>query len=150
MAAGTLWCLGVGLYQLPYTYRMLYSSQYDDAFTGNTQEILQALSLAVPLVALGAIAIIATAIAGFAARRGLDQLRAEAQGKGTAFFLLMLVSIAVQSWLLPDAGSLGSFGMFTLAAAVAALVATVQMARLCALAADSLHAEPPLPKATVV
>jgi hypothetical protein len=149
-AAGTLWCLGVGLYQLPYTYRMLYSSQYDDAFAGNTQDILQALSLAVPLVALGAIAIIATAIAGFAARRGLDQLRAEAQGKGTAFVLLMLTSVGVQSWLLPDAGSVGSFGMFTLAASVAALVATVQMARLCALAADSLHAEAPLPRATVV
>jgi hypothetical protein len=129
---------------------MLYSSQYDDAFAGNTQDILQALSLAVPLVALGAIAIIATAIAGFAARRGLDQLRAEAQGKGTAFVLLMLTSVGVQSWLLPDAGSVGSFGMFTLAASVAALVATVQMARLCALAADSLHAEAPLPRATVV
>ena len=149
-AAGTLWCLGVGLCQLPYTYRLLYSSQHDYGFTDSTQDILQALSVAVPLVALGAITIIATAISGFAARRGLDQLRAEAQGKGTAFFLLMLLSIAVQSWLLPDAGSLGSFGMFTLAASVAALLATVQMARLCTLAADSLHAEPPLPKATVV
>jgi hypothetical protein len=99
---------------------------------------------------LGAIAIVATAISGFAARRGLDQLRAEAQAKGTAFFVLVLLSIAVQSWLLPDAGSLGSFGMFTLAAAVAALVGTIQMARLCTLAADSLHTEPPLPKATVV
>jgi hypothetical protein len=147
-AAGTLWCLGVALYQLPFEYRALYGSHVGMA--SDTQDVLQALSIAVPLVALGAIAVVATAISGFAARRGLDQLRAEAQGKGTAFVVLMLVSIGVQSWLLPDAGSLGSFGMFTIAAAVAALVATVQMARLCTLAADSLHTEPPLPKATVI
>jgi hypothetical protein len=149
-AAGTLWCLGVALYQLPYVYRALYGSHDVYGLATHTQDIPQALSLAAPLVLLGAIAIVATAISGFAARRGLDQLRAEAQAKGTAFFVLVLLSIAVQSWLLPDAGSLGSFGMFTLAAAVAALVGTIQMARLCTLAADSLHTEPPLPKATVV
>jgi hypothetical protein len=87
-AAGTLWCLGVALYQLPYTYRLLYGD-HDYAFsTSDLQDTLQALSIAAPLVALGAVAIIATAIAGFAARRGLDQLRAEAQGKGAAFVAL--------------------------------------------------------------
>jgi hypothetical protein len=149
-AAGTLWCLGIALYKLPYEYRALYGSHDAYGLATHTEDVPQALSVAMPLVSLAAIAIVATAISGFAARRGLDQLRAEAQGKGTAFVVLMLVSIAVQSWLLPDAGSLGSFAMFTLAAAVAALVATVQMARLCTLAADSLHAEPPLPKATVL
>jgi hypothetical protein len=150
-AAGTLWCLGVGIYQLPYTYRLLYGDHESYSFSGSdTQEVLQALSVAVPLVALGAIAVIATAIGGFAARRGLDQLRAEAQGKGAAFVLLMLVNVAIQAWLLPSADSLGSFVTMTLGAATAALWATVQMARLCTLASDSLHAEPPLPKATLV
>lgn len=149
-AAGTLWCLGVALCQLPYNYRMLYGNRDAYGFGGDTPEVLQALTVAVPLVALGAIAVIATAIAGFAARRGLDQLRAEAQGKGMAFVGLTLATIALQTWLLPKADSAGSFVFMTLVVAVAALWATAQMARLCALAADSSHAEPGLPKATLV
>lgn len=149
-AAGTLWCLGVGLIQLPYTYRLLYGDHDSYGLGGNTQDYVQALTVAVPLVATAAIAVVATAIASFAARRGLDQLRAEAQGKGAGFVLLMLASIALQVWLLPKADSLGTFALMTLAAAVASLWATVLMARLCTLAADSLHAEPGLPKATLV
>jgi hypothetical protein len=131
-------------------FRMLYGNRDSYAYGGDTPEILQALTIAGPLVAIGAIAVIATSIGGFAARRGLDQLRAEAQGKGAAFVGLMLANVALQSWLLPKADSLGSFVGMTFASAAFALWATVQMARLCTLAADSLHAEPPLPKATLV
>jgi hypothetical protein len=126
--AGTLWCLGVGLYQLPYMFRMLYGNRDSYAYGGDTPEILQALTIAGPLVAIGAIAVIATSIGGFAARRGLDQLRAEAQGKGAAFVGLMLANVALQSWLLPKADSLGSFVGMTFASAAFALWATVQMA----------------------
>ena len=114
------------------------------------QKVVQALTVAVSLVFLGAIAIVATAISGFAARRGLDQLRAEAQGKGAAFVVLMLDTLALQAWLLPTADTAGAFGVTTVAAMAALLVATAQMARLCTHAGDVLHVEPPLPKATVV
>jgi hypothetical protein len=133
-AAGATWCLGVVAYQLPYTYRLLYGS-HDYGFASGPQEYVQALSLAVPLVATGAIAVIAAAIGGFAGRRGLEQLRADAQAKGAGFVGLMLASIAIEAWLLPKAD---------------ALWATVLMARLCATAAESLNADPPLPTAKVI
>lgn len=149
-AAGTLWCLGIGLYQLPYVYRMLYGTDYSYGFSDAGQGIVQALSVPIAIVGLGAVAVVGAAINGFATRRGLDQLRAEAQAKTTAFVGLMLAYVALQSWVLPKAESRGGLLMMTVAAAVAMLWATAQMARLCTLAADSLHAEPPLPKATVL
>lgn len=150
-AGGALWCLGVALHQLPFTYRMLYGDHDDFSFSGShdTQDYAQALALTMPLVATGAIAAVAAGIAGFAGRRGLEQLRDEAQGKGAGFVGLMLASIAIQAWLLPKADTRASFAMMTIGAAVLALWATVLMARLCALAADSLHAEPGLPTATL-
>jgi len=148
-AAANLWCLGVSLAQLPTTYRMLYGHfEYSD-FGGSIPERAQALSIAAPLIAIGAIALIATAIAGFAANRGLDQLRAEAQSKGLGFVTLMLASIGIQQWLLPEQTSEGSVMFFLVAAAICSLFATAMMARLCTRAADSLHAETPLPTATL-
>jgi hypothetical protein len=149
-AGGTMWYLGVALYQLPYNYRMLYGSHDPWGGTSFEQKVVQALTVAVALVFLGAIAIVATAISGFAARRGLDQLRAEAQGKSAAFVVLMLVALALQAWLIPTADSTSTFGVTTVAAMAALLVATAQMARLCTHTADLLHTEPPLPKATVL
>jgi len=61
----------------------------------------------------------------------------------------MLGTVAVQQWLVPKADSLGSFAFMTLLAAGAGLAATVMMARLCTRAADSVHAEPGLPTATL-
>lgn len=149
-AGGALWCLGVALYQIPYTYRLLYGHHDDYSFgSHDTADYVQALALAMPLVATGAAAAVAAAIGGFASRRGLEQLRAEAQGKGAGFVGLMLASIAIQVWLMPKAESPGTFAMMTIGAAACALSATVLMARLCALAADSLHAEPGLPTATL-
>jgi hypothetical protein len=150
-AAGAVWCLGVALYQLPYLYRMLYGNHDDYSFgSHDTQGYVQALALTAPLVATGAFAVVAIAISGFAARRGLEQLRAEAQGKGAGFVGLMLASVGIQAWLLPKADGLGTFAAMTVGAALCALSSTVMMARLCALAADSLHAEPGLPPAKVV
>jgi FtsH-binding integral membrane protein len=129
---------------------MLYGSHDPWGGTSFEQKVVQALTVAVALVFLGAIAIVATAISGFAARRGLDQLRAEAQGKSAAFVVLMLVALALQAWLIPTADSTSTFGVTTVAAMAALLVATAQMARLCTHTADLLHTEPPLPKATVL
>ncbi|MBV8763020.1 MAG: hypothetical protein JO257_37385 [Deltaproteobacteria bacterium] len=143
-----LWCLGVTLGQLPSTYEMLYgdSLRYGGA---DAMERAQALSIIAPLVAVGAVAAIAIAIAGFAATRGLEQLRAEAQGKGLGFVCLMVAAIGIQQWLLPQQTSEGSMMFFMLTAAGCSLGATVMMARLCTRAADSLHAETALPTATL-
>lgn len=147
-AAATLWGLGVSLAQLPAAYRMLYG---DGGYGSGSvyRDYADALSIVAPIVAIVAIGIIATAIAGFAARRGLEQLRFDAQGKGLGFVTLMVAALGLQQWLLPKATSEGSLGFFLLAAAACSLWATVLMARLCALAADSLQAEPGLPTATL-
>jgi hypothetical protein len=151
-AAAAAWCVGVALYQLPYMFRLLYGDPHGDfSFeSSSAQDYVQALALAMPLVATAAIAAVAVAISGFASRRGLEQLRADAQGKGAAFVVLMLVSIGLQVGLLPKADTLSGFALMTIGAAVCSLWATVVMARLCATAADSLRAEPGLPTAKVV
>jgi len=149
-AAGALWCLGVTLVQLPYTYHMLYGGDggfsYDAA---SNRELATALSVVAPLVAIAAIGFVARSIAGFAARRGLEQLRVEAQNKGLGFVTLMLAALGLQQWLLPNAESESSLMFMLVAAAACSLWATVLMARLCSLAADSLAVEPGLPTATL-
>jgi hypothetical protein len=149
-ATANLWCLGVTVAQLATTYRLLYGG-HDDFGYGSTslEDRAQALAAVAPLVGVAAIAAIATAIAGFAANRGLDQLRVEAQGKGLGFVTLMVAAVGIQGWLLPDQTSDGNVVFFLLAAAGCSLGATVLMARLCTRAADSLHAEMPLPTATL-
>jgi hypothetical protein len=148
VAAGATWCLGVAAFQLPYTYRMLYGS--DGFGASGAQEHVQALAVAVPLVATGTIAAIAIAIAGFAARRGLEKLRSEAQSKGTAFVVLMLVTVGLQVGMLPKADTLGSFAALTIICAVCSLWATVVIARLCTAAAEAANADPGLPTAKIV
>ena len=147
--AAALWCLGVTLAQLPYTYRMLYGGADNYAYESGPREYVEALSVVAPIVAIAAIAAVARAISDFAARRGLEQLRFEAQNKGIAFVVLMLASLGLQQWLLPRATSDGELTGMMLGAAVCSLWGTVLIARLCALAADSLQAEPGLPTATL-
>ena len=145
---GNLWCLGVALAQLPPTYRMLYR-EASDFGAGAAVERAQALSIIAPVVAVGAAAMIAVAIAGFAAARGLEQLRAEAQGKGLGYVTLMIAAVGIQQWLLPQQSAGGAAMFMLVAAAGCSLAATVMMARLCTRAADSLHAETSLPTATL-
>lgn len=140
------WCLGVTLGQLPATYQLLYGGR---SYGGDLESRAQALSIIAPLVAVAAVAAIATAISRFAGNRGLDQLRAEAQSKGLGFVTLMVAAVGIQYWLLPDQTSDGSAMFLLVAAAGCSLGATVLMARLCTRAADSLHAEIPLPTATL-
>lgn len=138
-----MWCVGVLLAQLPYLYRMLYAGDREDDYA-------QAWSVGLPLIATAGIALIAVAVSGLASRRGDDELRAEASGKGAGFVLLMLVSVAIQTWWLPKADSLGVFVGMTLCAAVAGLYATLILAKLCDLAAVAVDREPGLPTAKLV
>lgn len=147
-AVANLWCLGVTLRQLPWTYKLLYGAR-DFGYASDLETRAQALSIIAPLVAVAGIAVIVAAIAVFAANRGLAQLHDEARGKGLGFVMLMIAAVGIQNWLLPDQTSDGSAMFLLLAAAGCSLGATVLMARLCTRAADSLHAETALPTATL-
>lgn len=146
-AAASLWCLGVALAQLPFMYRMLYGHDY--GYGSGAYDYVATDSLATGFIVLAAIGAVARAITGFATRRGIEQLRFEAQTKGVWAVVLMFASLGLQQWLLPDASSVGALTLMMLGAAVCSLWGTVLMARLCALAADSLQAEPGLPTATL-
>ncbi|HEY5945854.1 MAG TPA: hypothetical protein VIV40_10200 [Kofleriaceae bacterium] len=146
-----LWAGGVMISQTSWLYKMLYERGSSSAFgTETANDYAQALVVAMPIVITVGIALLAVAISGFAARRGAEDLRAHAQAKGAGFVTLTLVSVAIQAWMLPKAGSLGSFAMLSLLAAGSVLVAIVMMARLLNLAADELDREPGLPTATAL
>ncbi len=108
------------------------------------------LSVALPVIVIVGVGILATGLSGFAARRGNDALRSEAQGKGIGYVVLMLVSMAVTAWMVPKARSVGNFAMLSLLAAGASLWGTVMMAKLLGRGADAVESEPGLPQASVV
>lgn len=144
----SLWAAGVSFAQLPYIYKMLYSGEgiarFDDmGFT-------TALTLALPIVVIAGVGLFVTALSGYAARRGDEDLRGDAQAKGFGFVLLMLAAIAIQNWMLPKATSTGGFVMYALLGAIAGLWATVMVAKLFARGAEVLESEPGLPTASVV
>jgi hypothetical protein len=145
--AAALWGAGVSLQQFPYLYNALYKPDMSDQYS---TQYLQSLSLALPLVVTLGVGLLATALAGFAARRGNDALRIDAQGKGIGYIALTVIAIALQSWMVPKSHSLGELALLTLLAAVGALVATVMMAKLLAHGAHAIEAEPGLPPANLV
>lgn len=147
-SAAALWATGVALAQLPHLYKMLYGSEYMSR--NDESGMTTALTLAAPIVVILGVGLFATALSGYAARRGDEALRSDAQSKGFGFVLLMLVAIAVQNWMLPKASSTGGFLMYSLLAAVASLWATVMVAKLFGRGADMLESEPGLPTASVV
>jgi hypothetical protein len=151
--AASLWGCGVSLGQLPWMYKMLYKAG-DSGFGGrDTQEWAQALSLAMPLVVTIGVMLVGFAISNLAAKRGNDDLRADAQAKNAGFVLLTLVALAITQWIIPKAmrgESLGTFVVLSLLGAAASLVATVLMAKLLGRGAQELESEPGLPKASVV
>lgn len=146
----SLWAAGVSLAQLPYLYKMLYKSGEDSYSRSDAMDWAQALSTAMPIVVIIGVALLATALSGLGARRGNENLRTDAQGKGVGFVALMLVAVAIQSWMLPKASSVGNYAMLALLAAGAGLWGTVLMAKLLARGADVVEEEPGLPPASIV
>jgi hypothetical protein len=146
----SLWAAGVSLAQLPYLYKMLYKNGEDSYSRSDSMEWAQALSLAMPIVVIIGIALLATALSGLAARRGNEDLRSDAQGKGIGFVVLMLVALAIQYWMLPKSRSIGNYALLALLAAAAGLWGTVLMAKLLARGADVVEEEPGLPQASVI
>jgi hypothetical protein len=145
-SALSLWAAGVMLAQLPHVYEMLYG-RGDHDFGENYAE---ALATALPIVVTAVIAVVAGAIGALAARRGDNELRTHASGKGVGCVALMLSSIGITAWLLPEAKSESGLLMIMFCAAGTGLWAMVLGARLCSLGADAIEAEPGLPSAKLV
>jgi hypothetical protein len=145
----SLWAAGVSVAQLPYLYKMLYKTE-ETYMRSGSMEWAQALATAMPIVVIVGVALLATALSGLAARRGNEDLRTSAQGNGVGFVALMLVAVAIQTWMVPKAESASSFAMLALMAAAAGLWATVLMAKLLARGADVVEEEPGLPLASIV
>ncbi len=143
----SLWAAGVSLAQLPIIYKAFYGGEYG---RGDLREMTEVLSIALPVIVIVGVGLLATALSGFGARRNNEELRTDAQGKGIGYVVLMLVAIAIQSWMLPKSRSVGNFAMLSLLAAGASLWGTVMMAKLLGRGADSLQMEPGLPMASVV
>ncbi len=152
-ASLTAWAAGVSVAQLPYLYRLHYNRP-DWLDESDVITSLQALTVVQPMAVLGGIALVATAIAAIAARRGAEHLREQASSRGVATLLLLLGSMAIQQWLLPTLmereSSLGLFASLSIIAVTAALFATATMAGLCGNAAAELEREGSLPTASVV
>ncbi len=145
-AALALWCTGVVILQVPRMYNLLYGEEHGFF----RKDSVEALSLALPLVVAASVAVVAAAISALAARRGDEQLRMHASGKGVGFAALIVSSIGITTWVVPHAKSDSGYAMMLVCAGGALLWAFVLAAKLCALGADAVEAEPGLPAAKVV
>jgi len=146
IAAGVAaWTAGVLLIQTPQVYQMLYGKH--DSFSRDSAD---ALSLAMPLAVVFAVASVMLAISTLANRRGDKFLQTQVSGKGIGFVMLMLSSIAIQVWIVPKAESESGLMMMMFCAAGAGLWALMLGGRLCHLAGDAVEAEPGLPPAKLV
>jgi hypothetical protein len=148
-SAGSFWCAGVMLAQLPSVYHVLYGDPSGWA-AEEGQRTLQAFSVVAPFITIALVAIVASVIGAFASRRSFDDLRTHASGKGVGFVALMGVSLAIANWMLPKATSTGSIAFMVFAAAGCALWANVLMIQLCTLGADAIDREPGIPTAKIV
>jgi hypothetical protein len=144
----SLWAAGVSLAQLPMVYNAFYGGS--DYGSRDLREMAEVLAVALPVTVILGVGMLATALSGFAGRRNNEELRTDAQGKGIGYVVLMLVAIAIQSWMLPKSSSAGNFAMLSLLAAGASLWGTIMMANLFGRGAESLEMEPGLPMASVV
>ncbi len=144
----SLWAAGAMMVQLPWLYELVFKS--GEGYGGDHgRDLLGTFALVIPLVASAGVVVLSTAIAGFARKRNLEDLRAQVVSRTFAFVGLILLSLLVQQYGLPKAKSQGSFLGMTLLAAGAGLYAIAMVAKLCALAADALRREPGLPTATL-
>jgi hypothetical protein len=112
------------------------------------REFIETLSLALPLVSSASVAVLALAVHRYARARSLAELAATATSKGATFVGLILMSLAIQTVVIPDARTIESFVLMTLVAAGAGLAANVAMARLCEQAATAIEDQGALPEAT--
>lgn len=146
-AAGalSLWSAGAMLAQAPWLYWAYYRPDRNNDYG---LEIAQALGMAIPLVASAGIVVLTIAIAGFARRRSLQDLRDQTTVRAGIFVALTVLSMLIGVYGLPKARTEGTVLAMGLVIAVAGLVATVMVAKLFSLAANEIAQAPGLPVAT--
>lgn len=147
-AAAVAWCAGALLEKAPDLYQVLYG--HHDAFYGSAKDTFALFSAAVPLVETLGMGAVAAVIGAFAGRRSLSELSTHASGKGVGFVALMLASVGIAQWIVPEAKSEGGLMMMLLCILAAVIYALVLMMRLCKLGAEAVEAEPSLPAAKLV
>jgi hypothetical protein len=140
-AAGSLWCAGVSLHQLPDLYSALtghsrYSFSSADNFAAMFPYVM-------PLVGTATIIAAALAIAGFAKRRENLELAGRGERSAILVGVLQLLTLGTITYLLPEARSTSSFMLLTLMALTFGLIAIVSAARLARDAAVVVEAAPP-------
>ena len=148
-AAGSLWCAGVSLHQIPGLWGTI--SGHDSArYFG--ENLAKLFPYALPIVAALAIIAAALAIAGFARRR--ENLELVGRGERTAILvgLLQLLSLGTLAYLVPEARSTTSLMLLILMALVFGLIAVVNAARLASDTAEVVDVAPGpvIPSATVL
>jgi len=147
-AAGSLWCAGVTLHQVPDLYGMLVGRS---PMWGRESSFATMFPYLLPLVATASIIAGALAVSGFASRRGHLELEARGQRTAVLVGLMQLIAIGLTVWCLPEARSTSSFLLLTLMALVCGLIAIVSVARLARDAAYAVEAPPPeLPSAQLL
>jgi hypothetical protein len=140
---GALVCAGVAVVQTSGFSGWMFDHDTADNLAGSW-------SIVWSLVGIASLGYLTRAIAGFAARRQLHDLRMRSSGSGAIACVLLLVSFAIMAWLISAASSMGGIAFLVLVSLVCGLSGTIMLARLCTAAADAVRdGFPSLPTATV-
>lgn len=122
--AASAWCAGVLSMQIPALYQMLGGGR-ESYSSERSAETAQALAIVMPVVAtLGVVAAL-LAVGAHVRRIGHEEIAAAIAPRTTAFVILMLTSVIVQSYLIEKATSrndLVAIGFIASAAGIAALL----------------------------
>jgi len=149
-AAGSLWCAGVTLYQLPDLHEMLFGD-HSGFLAERTADAASAFAILLPLVASGAIVMWTVGVAGLAVRRERLDLSERAHRTGMWFVILWVANLGVTQWLLPEARSDSSALLLLLLALACGLAAIINAARLARDTAELGNVEQAtIPTATLV
>lgn len=149
-AAGSLWCAGVTLYQVPELYDSLFG-EHSSFLAERTQDAATAFAIVLPLVSSAAIVLWSIGVGGFAVRRERLDLSERAHRTGMWFVILWVANLGVMQWLLPEARSDSSAMLLLLLALACGLVAIVNAARLARDTAELANVpQATIPTATIV
>lgn len=145
-ATSSLWCGCVAFAVLPY----VAGAPLEGWARAQPTEQATALVLIVPMVALAGLAVLAGAIAGFAARRGLDHLHHEAAAQLRGLLVLVGAAVVGEAWIAQQARPVAfALGLLVLATLVS-LGAVVMMAQLCRAAAAAIETASGMPPVRMV
>ncbi len=147
--AGTAaaWCAGVLSMQTPAIYQMFGGG--DSYASERNAEIVQALSIAMPLVATVGVVVALVAVGAHIRRLGHHALAESIAPRTTTFVILMATSVVVQLYLAPKVRSMGELVMIGLLAAAAGVAALLVAAGIFKRASEATS-EQSLPTATML